>query len=151
VAAQVARKQCLSEASTYAWRKKHGELDVSDIRHMRQLEHENARLKTRLAERDIEIESRSRVEAKRSELALQCLENTRFYGKNWQLATGRVAKTPKIGGRCQGIRTRPKNRKSCSCNQSGRQWRNLDGVLHNCRAEAGTTAGCVWHVRIRCG
>ena len=62
--AQVAKKYGVSEATIYAWRKKYGELDVTDIRHMKQLEQENARLKKLLAERDLEIEVMKEVSKK---------------------------------------------------------------------------------------
>ncbi len=53
---QAARKHGVSEASIYAWRKKYGELEVTDVRRMKRLEQENARLKKLVAERDLEIE-----------------------------------------------------------------------------------------------
>ena len=63
--AQVAKKYGVSEATIYAWRKKYGELDVTDIRHMKRLEQENARLKKLLAERDLEIEVMKEVSKKK--------------------------------------------------------------------------------------
>jgi len=54
--AQVAKKHDVSEATIYAWWKKYGELEVSDVRHLKQLGRENARLKKLLAEQDLEIE-----------------------------------------------------------------------------------------------
>jgi putative transposase len=39
----------------YRWRKKYGGIEVSDVRHMRQLERENAQLKRLLAERELDI------------------------------------------------------------------------------------------------
>ena len=54
--AQVAKRHGVSEASIYLWRKKFGELDVTDVRHLKQLEQENTRLKKLLAERDLELE-----------------------------------------------------------------------------------------------
>jgi putative transposase len=62
--AQVAKKHGVSEATIYAWRKRFGELDVSDVRHLKQLERENARLKKLLAERDLEIEVMKEVNRK---------------------------------------------------------------------------------------
>ncbi len=53
--AEVAKKHGVSEQTIYTWRKKFGELDVTDVRHLKQLERENARLKKLLAERDLEI------------------------------------------------------------------------------------------------
>jgi putative transposase len=39
----------------YRWRKKFGGIEVSDVRHMRQLERENSQLKRLLAERELDI------------------------------------------------------------------------------------------------
>ena len=63
--AQVAKKHGVSEATIYAWRKKYGELEVNDVRHLKQLERENARLKKLLAERDLEIEVMKEVNRKK--------------------------------------------------------------------------------------
>ncbi len=63
--AEVAKRHGVSEASIYAWRQKYGELEVSDVRHLKQLEQENVRLKKLLAERDLEIEVMSEVNRKK--------------------------------------------------------------------------------------
>ncbi len=63
--AQVAKKHGVSEATIYVWRKKFGELDVTDVRHLKLLEQENARLKKLLAERDLEIEVMKEVSQKK--------------------------------------------------------------------------------------
>ena len=42
-----------------------GELDVTDVRHLKRLEQENARLKKILTERDLEIEVMKEVAAKK--------------------------------------------------------------------------------------
>lgn len=62
---EVAKRHGVSEATIYAWRKKFGELDVTDVRHLKQLERENARLKKLLAERDLEIEIMQEVNRKK--------------------------------------------------------------------------------------
>ena len=59
--AQLAKKHAVSGASIYAWRKKFGELDVKDVRHLKQLEQEIARLKKLLAERDLEVEVKKEI------------------------------------------------------------------------------------------
>ena len=64
-AAEVAKRHGVSEASIYTWRKKYGELEVSDVRHLKQLKQENACLKKLLAERDLEIEVMSEVNRKK--------------------------------------------------------------------------------------
>jgi transposase len=53
---EVAKKHKLSEQAIYTWRKRFGELQPADVRRLRQLEGENARLKKLVAERDLEIE-----------------------------------------------------------------------------------------------
>lgn len=54
--ADVAKKHGVSDQTVYLWRKRYGQLDMADVRQMRSLEQENARLKKLLAERDLEIE-----------------------------------------------------------------------------------------------
>lgn len=54
--AETAKKHKVSEQTIYAWRKHFGELTPSDIKHLKALESENARLKKLLAERDLDIE-----------------------------------------------------------------------------------------------
>ena len=44
------RQLGVSEATFYAWKKKYGHLGVSELRHMRQLEEENRRLKGLVAD-----------------------------------------------------------------------------------------------------
>jgi putative transposase len=47
----------VSESAFYRWRKRYGDLQVSEVRRLRELEAENARLKRLLAERDLEIDA----------------------------------------------------------------------------------------------
>ena len=47
----------ISESAFYRWRKRYGDLQVSEVRRLRELESENARLKRMLAERDLEIDA----------------------------------------------------------------------------------------------
>ena len=54
--AEVAKRHAVSEQTIYASRKRYGELEVSDVRRLRELEQENARLKRLVAERDLEID-----------------------------------------------------------------------------------------------
>ena len=63
--AEVARQHGVSEQTIYTWRKRYGELEVTDVRYLKQLEHENARLKKLLAERDLEIEVMKEVSRKK--------------------------------------------------------------------------------------
>ena len=48
--ADLRRKLGISEATLYVWKKKYGELSTSELRKMRQLEEENARLKRLVAD-----------------------------------------------------------------------------------------------------
>ena len=54
--AAVAKRHGVSEPTIYAWRKRFGSLEAMDIRRLKTVEQENARLKKLLAERDLEIE-----------------------------------------------------------------------------------------------
>jgi putative transposase len=61
---EVAKRHGISEQTIYTWRKRFGELRSEDVRRLRQLESENARLKKLVAERDLEIEVMKEVAAK---------------------------------------------------------------------------------------
>jgi putative transposase len=63
--AEVAKRHRVSEATVYAWRKRFGALEAVDVKHLRGLEQENAKLKKLLAERDLEIEVMREVAAKK--------------------------------------------------------------------------------------
>ena len=47
---EVCRKMGISEATFYNWKKKYGGLGVSELRSLKQLEEENARLKRMVAD-----------------------------------------------------------------------------------------------------
>ena len=47
---EVCRKMGVSEATFYNWKKKYGGLGVSELRRLKQLEEENARLKRMVAD-----------------------------------------------------------------------------------------------------
>lgn len=63
--AAVARKYAVSEQTLYNWRKQFSGLAPSDVKRLRQLEQENARLKKIVAERDLELEIMKEVNAKK--------------------------------------------------------------------------------------
>jgi putative transposase len=44
------------EVTFYRWRRKYGEMSTTEVKRLRELEGENARLKRMLAERDLEID-----------------------------------------------------------------------------------------------
>ena len=54
--AEVARKHRISEQTIYIWRKRFGVLKPADVKRLRALEQENARLKKLVVERDLELE-----------------------------------------------------------------------------------------------
>ena len=62
--AVVAKRHGISEQTIYVWRKRFGGLQSNDVRRLKQLEAENARLKKLVAERDLEIEVMREVAAK---------------------------------------------------------------------------------------
>ena len=62
---EVAKKHGISDVTIYAWRKRFGELEAVDVKRLRALEAENARLKKVLAERVMDIEILKEVAAKK--------------------------------------------------------------------------------------
>jgi len=63
--AQVAKQHGISEQTLYVWRKRYGKLDAADVKELRALQQENARLKKLLAERDLAIEVMKEINAKK--------------------------------------------------------------------------------------
>ena len=63
--AEVAKKHGVSDVTIYAWRKRFGQLEAVDVKRLRALEAENARLKKVLAERVMDIEILKEVAAKK--------------------------------------------------------------------------------------
>jgi putative transposase len=53
--AAVAKRHGISEQTIYTWRKRFGALQTDDVRRLKQLEAENARLKNLVGEHDLEI------------------------------------------------------------------------------------------------
>ena len=62
---QVAKKHGVSEQTIYGWRKRFGELEAVDVKRLRRLEQENAKLKKLVAERDLEIDAMKEVAARK--------------------------------------------------------------------------------------
>ena len=60
----VAKRHGVSEQAIYTCRKRFGAFQADDVRRLKQLEAENARLKKLVAERDLEIEVMKEVAAK---------------------------------------------------------------------------------------
>jgi len=62
---EVAKKHGISDVTIYAWRKRFGQLEAVDVKRLRHLEQENAKLKKLVAERDLEIEVMKEIAAKK--------------------------------------------------------------------------------------
>jgi len=54
---EVAKKYRVSEQTIYTWRKRFGQLEPMDVKRLRTLEAENAKLNRMLAEREMAIET----------------------------------------------------------------------------------------------
>ncbi len=63
--AEVAKRHGISAQAIYTWRKQYGAMDTNEVKRLRTLEHENARLKKMLAERDLEIDVMKEIAAKK--------------------------------------------------------------------------------------
>ena len=61
----VAKRHGVSDATIYIWRKKFGQLDTDEVKRLKVLEAENARLKKLLVDRDLEIEVMKEINAKK--------------------------------------------------------------------------------------
>ena len=61
----VAKRHGISEQTIYTWRKRFGTFQADDVRRLKQLTAENARLKKLVAERDLEIEVMKEIAAKK--------------------------------------------------------------------------------------
>ena len=61
----VFREHNISEATFYRWRKKYGDMDLSDARRLEELEKENAELKKMLAESMLENRVLKEVNSKK--------------------------------------------------------------------------------------
>jgi transposase-like protein len=63
--AEVAKKHGISDQTIYLWRKRFGKLEAVDVKRLRHLEAENAKLKKLVAERDLEIDVMREVAQKK--------------------------------------------------------------------------------------
>jgi len=62
---EVAKRHGVSQPTIYAWRKKFGQLDADEVKRLKGLEQENARLRKLLVDRDLEIEVMKEINAKK--------------------------------------------------------------------------------------
>jgi putative transposase len=63
--AEVSKRHGVSEQSIYAWRKRFGEMVTDDVKRLKALESENARLKKMVAERELALEVMKEIAAKK--------------------------------------------------------------------------------------
>lgn len=61
---ELCRKHGISDASYYKWKAKYAGLEISDLRRLRQLEEENRRLKTMVADQALDIQALKAVASK---------------------------------------------------------------------------------------
>jgi putative transposase len=61
----VAKRHGISQQTIYIWKRRFGAFEADDVRRLKQLESENARLKKLVAERDLEIEVMKEIAAKK--------------------------------------------------------------------------------------
>ncbi len=62
---EVAKRHGVSDVTIYAWRKRFGDMATDDVKRLKALETENARLKKLVVERDLEIEVMKEIAAKK--------------------------------------------------------------------------------------
>lgn len=62
---EVAKRHGVSEQSIYSWSKRFAGMAADDVKELKNLTQENARLKKLLAERDLEIEIMKEITAKK--------------------------------------------------------------------------------------
>jgi Transposase. len=62
---EVARLHGISDQTIYSWRQRFGGMDVNDVKRLKLLEKENARLKKLLAEKELSIEILKEINAKK--------------------------------------------------------------------------------------
>jgi transposase-like protein len=63
--AEVAKKHGISEQTVYNWRQHFGGMEAADVKRLKQLEQENARVKKMVAERDLELDVMREINAKK--------------------------------------------------------------------------------------
>jgi len=63
--AEVAKRHGVSEATIYAWRKKFGSMETDEVKRLKALEAENARLRKLLVDRELEIDVMKEINSKK--------------------------------------------------------------------------------------
>jgi putative transposase len=59
--AEVAKKYKISDQTIYVWRRRFGQLEPADVKRLRELEAENAKLKRMIGEREMAIETLNEI------------------------------------------------------------------------------------------
>lgn len=62
--AEVAKRHGVSEATIYVWRKKFGSMETDEVKRLKALEAENARLRKLLVDRELEIDVMKEINSK---------------------------------------------------------------------------------------
>jgi len=62
---EVCAKHNISEPTYYGWKKKYGEMEVSEVRRMRAMSEENSRLKRIIADQAVQIDILKEVNSKK--------------------------------------------------------------------------------------
>ncbi len=62
---ELCRKHGMTSASFYAWKRKYGGMEVSEAKRLKQLEHENRRLKAMVADQALDIQMLKAVNGKK--------------------------------------------------------------------------------------
>ena len=70
--AEVARKHKISEQTIYVWKRRFGALQPADVKRLRELETENAKLKRMVAERELSIETLKEINRRKWCCMLRC-------------------------------------------------------------------------------
>ena len=63
--AEVAKRHGVSEATIYVWRKKFGSMETDEVKRLKALEAENARLRKLLVDRELEIVVMKEINSKK--------------------------------------------------------------------------------------
>lgn len=63
--AEVAKRHGVSEATIYVWRKKFGSMETDEVKRLKALEAENARLRKLLVDRELEIDVMKVINSKK--------------------------------------------------------------------------------------
>jgi putative transposase len=78
--AEVAKKHKISEQTIYVWRRRFGKLEPADVKRLRELETENAKLKRMVAETEMAIETLKEINRRKSKLQRQVPRRVPEYG-----------------------------------------------------------------------